>query len=246
MGTFSGVLHSYEQHKQGTYGALAQSLIYSCWTTQQPDFLLAHTELLSCPWRQRAAYLACLIPSSLILSLQFTYAINLIVYLENQHLSWDSQTSFWVGKNKSDEPVPIETSFRYGPFQFLWAEQLKAPCQAPFYFYYSSPYIVRHGALHANTDIHRPPNSCSYGVQHYSHVTHTSIARKRTGDAEIGRRPAPEKIIETILFRGKKKYLVVDLGRDTRTSTQLHRIVRRKGASWSLNWLLESGANLHA
>ena len=55
-----------------------------------------HTELLPCPWRQRAAYLACLFVSSLILSLQFTYAIVLILYLENQYLSWASQTSFWV------------------------------------------------------------------------------------------------------------------------------------------------------
>jgi len=36
----------------------------------------------------------------------------------------------------------------------------------------------------------------------------------------------------------------VDLGRDTRTSTQSRRLVRRKGASWSLNW--PSGANLLA
>jgi len=36
----------------------------------------------------------------------------------------------------------------------------------------------------------------------------------------------------------------VDLGRDTRTSTQSRRLVRRKDASWSLNW--PSGANLLA
>jgi len=36
----------------------------------------------------------------------------------------------------------------------------------------------------------------------------------------------------------------VDLGCDTRTSTQSRRIVRRKDASWSLNW--PSGANLLA
>jgi len=36
----------------------------------------------------------------------------------------------------------------------------------------------------------------------------------------------------------------VDLGRDTRTSTQPRRIVRRKDASSSLNW--PSGANLLA
>ena len=40
-----------------------------------------------------------------------------------------------------------------------------------------------------------------------------------------------------------EKYLV-DLGRDTRTSTQSRRLVRRKDASWSLNW--PSGANLLA
>jgi len=34
---------------------------------------------------------------------------------------------------------------------------------------------------------------------------------------------------------------LVDLGRDTRTSTQSRRLVRRKGVSWSLNW--PSGAN---
>jgi len=36
----------------------------------------------------------------------------------------------------------------------------------------------------------------------------------------------------------------VDLGRDTRTSTQSRRIVRRKDSSWSLNW--PSGENLLA
>jgi len=35
---------------------------------------------------------------------------------------------------------------------------------------------------------------------------------------------------------------LVDLGRDTRTSTQSRRLVRRKVASWSLN--LPSGANM--
>jgi len=42
---------------------------------------------------------------------------------------------------------------------------------------------------------------------------------------------------------GPEKCLV-DLGRDTRTSTQSRRLVRRKDASWSLNW--PSGANLLA
>jgi len=77
-----------------------------------------------------------------------------------------------------------------------------------------------------------------------SHVIHPSLARKRTGDAEIGWRPTPEKNIETMPCWGKKnspENCLVDLGRDTRTSTQSRRLVRRKGASWSLNW--PSGAN---
>ena len=44
---------------------------------------------------------------------------------------------------------------------------------------------------------------------------------------------------------GKKispEKFLVDLGRDTRTSTQSRRLVRRKGASWSLHW--PSGVNL--
>jgi len=36
------------------------------------------------------------------------------------------------------------------------------------------------------------------------HVIHTSLARKRTGDAEIGWRPTPEKKIETMPCWGKK------------------------------------------
>jgi len=40
-----------------------------------------------------------------------------------------------------------------------------------------------------------------------------------------------------------KKYLL-DLGRDTRTSNQSRRLVRRKDASWNLNW--PSGENLRA
>ena len=75
-------------------------------------------------------------------------------------------------------------------------------------------------------------------------MIHTTLARKRTGDAEIGWRPAPEKNIETLPCWGKNspEKCLVDLGRDTRTSTQSRRIVRRKDASWSLNW--PSGANL--
>jgi len=45
------------------------------------------------------------------------------------------------------------------------------------------------------------------------------------------------------LTRSNKDSLVY-LGRDTRTSTQSRRLVRRKDASWSLNW--PSGANLLA
>jgi len=69
-------------------------------------------------------------------------------------------------------------------------------------------------------------------------MIHTPLARKRIGDAEIGWRPTPEKNIETMPCWGKnspEKYLV-DLGRDTRTSTQSRRLVRREDASWSLNW----------
>ena len=53
----------------------------------------------------------------------------------------------------------------------------------------------------------------------------------------------PEKNIETMPCWGKNssENCLVDLGRDTRTSTQSRRLVRRKGASWSLNW--PSGAN---
>jgi hypothetical protein len=75
-------------------------------------------------------------------------------------------------------------------------------------------------------------------------MVHPSLAGKRTGDAEIGWRPTPEKNIETMPCWGKKnspENCLVDLGRDTRTSTQSRRLVRRKGASWSLNW--PSGAN---
>ena len=65
-------------------------------------------------------------------------------------------------------------------------------------------------------------HSCSHSLQHFSHVIHPSIARKRTGDAEIGWRPTPEKNIETVPCWGKNspENCLVDLGRDTRTSTQ--------------------------
>ena len=92
-----------------------------------------------------------------------------------------------------------------------------------------------------------PGSWCSlYSLMHCSHVIHPSLARKRTGDAEIGWRPAPEKNIETMPCWGKNspENCLVDLGRDARTRTQSRRLVRRKGASWSLNW--PSGANLLA
>ena len=43
----------------------------------------------------------------------------------------------------------------------------------------------------------------SHSLQHCSHVIHPSLARKRTGDAEIGWRPAPEKNIEAMPCWGK-------------------------------------------
>jgi len=89
-------------------------------------------------------------------------------------------------------------------------------------------------------------HSCLHSLQHCSYVTHTSLALKRTGDAEIGRRPAPEKYIETMPYCDKNstENCRVDFGRDTRTSTKSRRLVRIQGASWSLNW--PSGANLLA
>ena len=46
---------------------------------------------------------------------------------------------------------------------------------------------------HRNQD-----HPCSQSLQHCSYVIHTTLARKRTGDAEIGLRPTPEKTIETM------------------------------------------------
>jgi hypothetical protein len=43
-----------------------------------------------------------------------------------------------------------------------------------------------------------------YGCEACSHVIHPSLARKRTGDAEIGWRPTPEKNVETMPCWGKK------------------------------------------
>jgi len=65
-------------------------------------------------------------------------------------------------------------------------------------------------------------------------------------NAEIGWRPTPEKNIVTMPCWGKNspENCLVDLERDTRSRTQSRRLVRRKGASWSLNW--PSGANLLA
>ena len=90
-------------------------------------------------------------------------------------------------------------------------------------------------------------HSCLRSLQCYSHVTHTSLARKRTGDAKIGY--SARRLRKTLrrFPAGAKKCpekCLVDLGRDTRTSTQSRRLVRRKGASWCLNW--PSGANLLA
>ena len=69
-------------------------LYCSTCTTPQPVlhcFYSAH-RIISFPWRQRAAYLACLFVSSLILSLQFTYVISFSELVSI--LSY--QTSFWV------------------------------------------------------------------------------------------------------------------------------------------------------
>jgi len=55
--------------------------------------------------------------------------------------------------------------------------------------------------------------------------------RKTLRRCPAGAKNSPEKCL-------------VDLGGDTRTSTQSRRIVRRKDARWSLNW--PSGANLLA
>jgi len=67
----------------------------------------------------------------------------------------------------------------------------------------------------------------------------------RTGDNEIGWHPAPEKILRRCpagakMALGNEKCLMnLNLGSDTRTSTQSRRLascsVRRKGASWILN-----------
>jgi len=56
--------------------------------------------------------------------------------------------------------------------------------------------------------------------------------------------PAPEKNIEPVPYwvKNSQKRRLMDLGRDTRTSTQSRRLVRRQGASWSLHW--PTGANL--
>ena len=53
--------------------------------------------------------------------------------------------------------------------------------------------------------------------------------------------------IETMPFWGKNspENCLVDLGRDTRTGTQSRRRVRRKGASWSLNWPSEANLLAH-
>jgi hypothetical protein len=79
---------------QGIYWASAQSFIVPRVQLHNPFYIAftQHTELFSFPWRQRAAYLACLFVSSLILSLQFTYVISFSELVSI--LSY--QTSFWV------------------------------------------------------------------------------------------------------------------------------------------------------
>jgi len=61
-----------------------------------------------------------------------------------------------------------------------------------------------------------------------SNLPHHGNSLRYRQDALLGQKNSPENCL-------------VDLGRDTRTSTQSRRLVRRKGASWSLNW--PSGAN---
>jgi len=54
-----------------------------------------------------------------------------------------------------------------------------------------------------------------------------------------------DKLSFHVLFNlNYKKDCLVDVGRDTRTRTQSRRLVRKKGASWSLNW--PSGAHFLA
>ena len=59
---------------------------------------------------------------------------------------------------------------------------------------------------------------------------------------EVGTTPSPDQVGGWVSDQPQK--CLVYLGRDTRTSTQSRRLVRRKDASWSLNW--PSGANLLA
>ena len=66
-------------------------------------------------------------------------------------------------------------------------------------------------------------------------------ARSIEGQTRFLVRRARHKVYRVLYGRHPEK-CPVDLGRDTRTSTQSRRIVRRKDASWSLNW--PSGANL--
>jgi len=68
-------------------------IFFTC-TIPQPVLLCFYSahRISSFPWRQRAAYLACLFVSSLILSLQFTYVISFSELVSI--LSY--QTSFWL------------------------------------------------------------------------------------------------------------------------------------------------------
>jgi len=78
-------------------------------------------------------------------------------------------------------------------------------------------------------------------------VTNISPTRKKTGNADIGWRPAPEKNIEAMPCWEKKiaqKIASWTWDVTQERAPQSRRLVRRKGASWSLNW--PSGANLLA
>jgi hypothetical protein len=55
----------------------------------------------------------------------------------------------------------------------------------------------------ANTNEHRPTNTRNSFSAPEAALINPSLARKRTGDAEIGWRPMPEKNIETMPCWGK-------------------------------------------
>ena len=78
-------------------------------------------------------------------------------------------------------------------------------------------------------------------------MTHTSLARNRRGDAGIGWRPIPEKILTRCPAGAKKPVEKPHHGPGTRHTNE-HSVpptyVRRNRASWSLDW--PSEANLLA